>query len=397
MQRPSTARVRASIGIALATGVTATVTALSPATPATAEPTPTPSSTSPSAAGQHGEQVSQTGRINVLPQIAQRGRRPGNPNGARVAVVAKFRPGVKGRPVALQRKTRSGWRTVARKPQNRNGKVTFNARARMGGKAVSYRAKALRYGGRARVTTGRQSLAQWNVLFGDRFSGRGLNLRKWEYRQTGIYTDNRTRSTPSPRAVRQNKGTVKLMVKRDRSRRRGYFLNGMIGTRHSFDFKYGVAAARIKFPMLQGQHGAFWLQATNPKRILGNPRRSGAEIDAVEFFGRRWDGGIGAGAFYWAKNGHYKKVGGIYPRASKLKPKGDSWWTSYHVFSVEWTPRWYIYRIDGQEFYRTREGVSGIREFPILSLLTSDWELNRLKKSALPTRMSVDWVRVWQR
>ena len=43
-----------------------------------------------------------------------------------------------------------------------------------------------------------------------------------------------------------------------------YRLNGHIGTQLSADLRYGVAAARVKFPQSRGQHGAFWLQPTAP-------------------------------------------------------------------------------------------------------------------------------------
>ena len=65
--------------------------------------------------------------------------------------------------------------------------------------------------------------------------------------------------------------------------------------------------------------------------------------------------------------------------------------------SVEWTPERYIFRIDGRETFRTSKGVSGRPEFLILSLLSSDYELSKLKGEAnLPQAMSVDWIRFWQ-
>ncbi len=43
-------------------------------------------------------------------------------------------------------------------------------------------------------------------------------------------------------------------------------------------------------------------------------------------------------------------------------------------------------------------GVSGQEQFPILSLLSSDYELAQLKggDKKLPQTMNVDWVRLWQ-
>ena len=80
-----------------------------------------------------------------------------------------------------------------------------------------------------------------------------------------------------------------------------------------------------------------------------------------------------------------------------LSGRTDSWWSRYHVFSVRWTRTGYIFRIDGIETWRHSAHVSRQRQFLILSLLTSDWELPRLDRSTLPTSMKVDWVRAWQR
>ena len=66
------------------------------------------------------------------------------------------------------------------------------------------------------------------------------------------------------------------------------------------------------------------------------------------------------------------------------------------MFSVEWTPESYIFRIDGHETFRTSKGVSGQPEYLILSLLSSDYELANLDEDKLPQAMSVDWVRYWE-
>ena len=71
---------------------------------------------------------------------------------------------------------------------------------------------------------------------------------------------------------------------------------------------------------------------------------------------------------------------------------------TYHVFSVEWTPTEYVFRIDGKETLRTSAGVSQTEEYLILSLLVSNFESLRVTSpDQLPQTMSVDWVRVWQK
>ena len=42
-------------------------------------------------------------------------------------------------------------------------------------------------------------------------------------------------------------------------------------------------------------------------------------------------------------------------------------------------------------------GVSGQPQYPILSLLSSDYELSQLgSEKKLPQHMYVDWIRVWE-
>ena len=62
------------------------------------------------------------------------------------------------------------------------------------------------------------------------------------------------------------------------------------------------------------------------------------------------------------------------PTASSPR-RSDTWWDNYHVFSVEWTPTEYVFRIDGRETWRTSEGISHHPQFLILSQLSSDYEL----------------------
>jgi beta-glucanase (GH16 family) len=154
----------------------------------------------------------------------------------------------------------------------------------------------------------------------------------------------------------------------------------------------------VKFPRERGQHGAFWLQRSGVAPVPGNPRASGAEIDIAEFFGKGYpSGGFASFVYYLNEDDENEKVGGLLPEATRDLPPGDAWWRSYHVFSVEWTPKRYVFRVDGREIGSIGKGVSGVEQFLVLSLLSSDYELGRINASSLPSTMEVDWVRVWQR
>jgi beta-glucanase (GH16 family) len=143
------------------------------------------------------------------------------------------------------------------------------------------------------------------------------------------------------------------------------------------------------------------MKPTVAQTLPGDPGRSGAEIDAAEYFGAgHSDGGLGAFVYNYGvlgADGQPRRLGAVWPGATARLGPGDDWWRRFHVFAVQWTPRSYVFRVDGRPFWRTTEGVSRIEEYLILSLLTSDYELPRLDRSRLPSRTYVDWVRVWQR
>jgi beta-glucanase (GH16 family) len=189
------------------------------------------------------------------------------------------------------------------------------------------------------------------------------------------------------------KGHLKMTV----FEKDGVLQNPMIGTQKKFEMRYGNFAARIKFPEQQGQHGSFWMQPAAKGTAVDDPKATGAEIDIIEWFGAgRTDGGT-ASNLYWpgpsgAKANH---VGGT--KDFGLLPKGEKLSDKFHIFSVEWSPEGYVFRVDDKVTYRIKEGVSGVPQYMILSLLTADWEKNRLDRTKLPNAMLVDWVRVWKK
>jgi beta-glucanase (GH16 family) len=68
----------------------------------------------------------------------------------------------------------------------------------------------------------------------------------------------------------------------------------------------------------------------------------------------------------------------------------------WHVYSVDWTPTSYTFRVDGIAtlVWTKPPYVSSMPEEIVLSLLTSDWELS--KDTRATSKMYVDWVRAWQ-
>ena len=234
----------------------------------------------------------------------------------------------------------------------------------------------------------------WRQVFSDDFSGHKLDSRKWRTREQPRF-GRRLCSSPAPGMVRVRGGQALLGIKRVGAKTstcpHGVFENAMIGTGESttpgFRAKYGIFAARVKFQSGRGQHGSFWLQGAGA---------GSAEVDVAEYFGDgRADGGITSFVHRTASDGTLTSVGGARKKVPQILGKDDTPSGRWHVWSVQWSPNGYVFRVDGAVTMRTTRSVSTMPEFLVLSLLTSDWELPALNTTS--SRMKVDWVRVWKR
>ena len=338
--------------------------------------------------------------IRVLPRLAGTGTTPAPADAALSAVTATFAPVTAGRAAVLEAKNGKWWASVARSVQDGSGRVTFNAPYAYAGAPATYRVRAPRTTSAAQVTSAEVRTDAWGApILSDEFSGTALSA-PWDQRNQGYDVPSRRCSKTDPSATTVGGGVLALSVMDDPAREdpctftdgQGqpqstfYRLNGHIGTQGRFSYKYGVAAARIKFQDARGQHGAFWMQPAGTGY--------GAEIDVIEWFGTGSQG-LGSGIWDYSSGTQTRAAGGILANQAAY---GSDWAGTYHVFSVEWTPTEYVFRIDGKETLRTTAGVSQTEEYLILSLLVANYEANKLPSpESLPQTMSVDWVRVWQK
>ncbi|SFB32084.1 Glycosyl hydrolases family 16 [Nocardioides alpinus] len=345
------------------------------------------------------------GRLTVRPAISQPGRRPAAASRS-TQVLAEFPSARKGQRVALQRNTVGTWKTIARTRLHRTRSAVF-ALPRGRGR---YRAVTLSGSGSTRVTTNTVRGRRFTVLFKDDFSGAQVDHAKWSDQETLAPAYMRACSQLSPLARTVSDGVLHMGVAYDSARAgqacewqlngnsgsHPYMLNTQLYTRGKFDFTYGYAAVRMKMHRSKGMHASFWLQPTN-WYTPGDPT-AGTEIDAVEYFGASKAGStIGSFVHYYGADGEHYKRGGLYPRANTLMPATHEWWNAFHVFSVEWTPTAYVFRVDGREFHRETQAVSKAPEYLLLSMLTSDYNLAKLTPEGIGQTAAVDWVRVWAR
>lgn len=322
---------------------------------------------------------------------------------------ARFTPPREGRKVMLQRRSGDSWQTAHIGQQNSQGSFSFVTQPEdASGDPYRFRVVAPPWNGAPTLSSRPLRPESARLLWQDEFSGRRLDPLKWTTRQPGLRNldGDRACSESSPASVWVAGGRVHFRVKEIRPENPdfdpeadceyGQFYNAHIGTHEAFSFRYGTMAARIKFHRHVGQHGGLWSQPQSSKNVPGDPAVSGAEIDAVEYFGDRFRRGAIQHTIYWeGVDETMQKAGGLRD-LNHLLGEGQSWSNSYHVYSVEWTPAAYIFRVDGHETFRTRRGVSRTPQYLILSLLTSGWELGRLDKAKVDPHMAVDWVRVWR-
>lgn len=343
-------------------------------------------------------------KIDLLPPISGVGRKPVSADRAKVVVTGKFKPGKLRRPVVLQRKAGKKWVKAGKARQPKNGAVQFNAAYLVKGKPVTYRLVS-KGAGLKKTVSKKVSTSKWakKQLFSDEFSGNALSeawaTREQDFGHVGVRSCSRTDAANT--TVGGN--VVRLVVAKDTAKpgrcsyagkSHAWRTNAMVGTEGAFAFKYGYAAARVKFNSLRGQHFGFWLQPQSRAAEHGSAKQTGAEIDVIEWFGDKHpSGGLSSYVHYAPKPGASVKIGSWIKKPQRY---GKAWSKKYHVFSMKWTPKGYTFYIDGKVSSVIKKAVSGREQFLILSQLSSDYQLHYLKNEGkLPQGSSVDWVRVW--
>ena len=341
--------------------------------------------------------ISKDVQARVLPQLAANGEDVEAADDASWVVDATIAGVDEGTAVTLLARTDDGeWETVSDAETEADGRVSLTSDA-AGELAVVAGEGDDAIG--AEVTTEDAPEPTFTDDFDeDSVDEPGASWHTRDQGRTGV----RTCSQADPSGAEVEDGVLVLSVLEDpaggecqlpgRRKKFPYRLNGHVGTEGVYSFTYGYAAARIRTQSARGQHAAFWMQAVGGQ-TEGGAKVGGAEIDVIEYFGDDHpEGGLTSFTYFLDAAGEKQTVGGWLPDVEKY---GDDWAEKFHVFSVEWTPDAYVFRIDGQVTQRIEGETSGREEFLILSLLSSDYELPRFN-GELPEQMEVDWARVWE-
>ena len=220
------------------------------------------------------------------------------------------------------------------------------------------------------------------LVWADEFNGSTLDASKWKVppawnRQGGSYWS-------AENYEMTGNGQLRLSV----TEKDGKVYCGALRTHNLFDKKYGFFEVRCKVPQMQGGWAAFWMMPYGNKP--GNQGNDGTEIDIFESI-NGWKGQINH-ALHWDGYGPEHK------HVSEKMQRPDLYDDNYHVFSVMWTPKEYIFYIDNKETWRTSTaGVSDVKQYLKLTLEVSgstwpgDWKKQKVKT----IHWLIDYVRVY--
>jgi hypothetical protein len=133
------------------------------------------------------------------------------------------------------------------------------------------------------------------------------------------------------------------------------------------------------------------------------PAADGAEIDVVEYFGKDFLGDVYSFVHYRDSSGTAHKV----PSGGRGQGGGQEGTQGAGARRrlVQELPR-VLCPVDAARLHlpgrrgrdsKDPQGVSQVPEYLILSMLSSGWELEQMKRRTLPNATHVDWVRVWRK
>jgi beta-glucanase (GH16 family) len=250
------------------------------------------------------------------------------------------------------------------------------------------------------------------IIFSDDFNGTALDKTKWELCPE---QERQGRSSWKDNMVSVGNGYLRLKFMRDQTLGRSKTTNkvladnwiraGGIRTMKKdysplFENSYGYYEARIKFPVVCGTWGAFWLMSRT-QWITSDEGIDGTEIDIVETIHNN-EGKYNA-ALNWNGYGNLHKAtgsdGGAFSESAASPVNiydGD-----FHIFALDWSPSEYVVYTDGIEFWRSDGSAkfnnSGINQNPNFIKLTvegAEWA-GLLPEDFTEGEMLVDYVRVY--
>lgn len=242
----------------------------------------------------------------------------------------------------------------------------------------------------------------WKLVWSDEFNGKDIDFSKWAVEENGHGGGNGELQyyVDRPENLRIEDGHLVIEAHKQKYNAAGVekdYTSGRLRTKRRASWLYGRFEIRAKLPTGRGIWPAIWMLPE--KEAYGGWAASG-EIDIMELVGHepaKVHGTLHHGAG-WPKNVH---------TGAPFELKQGTFADDFHVFAIEWEKgaiRWYV---DGALYQTQTKWSSTGRAFPapfdqpfhlILNVAVGGaWPGPPDDKSVFPQRMTIDWVRVYQR
>jgi beta-glucanase (GH16 family) len=249
-----------------------------------------------------------------------------------------------------------------------------------------------------------QRPADAKLVWSDEFNGTALDLTKWEYdvafnKRGWFNKELQYYSAGRPENFQVGNGILTIEARHETLNPAKFpdwggqnYTSGRIYSKGA-GWTYGFYEIRAKLPCARGQWPAIWMLPTDMKKWPDD-----GEIDIMEQ--------VGAEPNYIYSTLHtglFNHVKGTQRSAQKSVPSSCS---DFHVYQLDWRPDRIDIGVDGQGILRVandQPGGKGAWPFDvpfkmILNLaIGGDWAgAKGIDDAAMPQRMDVDYVRVWQ-
>ena len=244
--------------------------------------------------------------------------------------------------------------------------------------------------------------AGYKLVWSDEFNaGTGPDPAKWSYdteanKLRWWHDEAQYYSADRPENARVEDGHLVIEVrKEDLSQNADYggqhYTSARLQTKGKAEWTYGFYEVRAKLPCNRGGWPAIWL--------VGPDWPKGGEIDIMEQLS------FDPTTIYGTLHSPYSEAGDKVHTGDKTTIEKPC--DAYHDYQTEWTPTSITVSIDGKPFYHLDKPADATREswpfdtpeFMILNVaMGGGWAGQKgIDDAALPARMEVDYVRVYQK
>lgn len=250
--------------------------------------------------------------------------------------------------------------------------------------------------------------AGWRLVWADEFNGTAVDTTRWTFETGGNgWGNNELEYYTAGDNATVRDGLLVIEARAEAKEGRQYTSTRMITKGKAF-WTYGRVAARIKMPQGKGIWPAFWMLGENIGTV-GWPRCG--EIDIVEMVGGRSADGTVDQDTVANSALHRPSVGTATGEPAKSHsgkmalPSGAKLSQDFHVYAVEWDASSIRFLLDEKVVLVTdisskSDGYEAFHQpfFVLLNLAVGgNWPGSPDATTVWPQRMSVDWVRVYQR